>query len=116
MTVGRSPSRDSVRDQRIERLEPLVSPNALLEELPLSDAHADVLLRGRAEVHAILDRDDDRLLVVVGPCSVHDVDATLEYAAAAGIGGRAAAGGSVRGDAGLLREAAHDDRLEGADQ
>jgi 3-deoxy-7-phosphoheptulonate synthase len=84
VAVGRSPSRDSVRDQRIERLEPLVAPNALLEELPLSDAHTEVLLRGRAEVHAILDRDDDRLLVVVGPCSVHDVDATLEYAARLG--------------------------------
>jgi 3-deoxy-7-phosphoheptulonate synthase len=71
---------DSVRDQRIERVEPLVAPNQLLEELPLSDDQAEVVLRGRAQVHAVLDRDDDRLLVVVGPCSVHDVDATLEYA------------------------------------
>jgi 3-deoxy-7-phosphoheptulonate synthase len=71
---------DPVRDQRIERLEPLAAPRALIEELPLSDEHADVLLRGRSEVQAILDRRDDRLLVVVGPCSVHDVDATREYA------------------------------------
>jgi 3-deoxy-7-phosphoheptulonate synthase len=48
--------------------------------MPLSDRHAEVLLAGRAEVHAILDGDDDRLLTVVGPCSVHDVQATLEYA------------------------------------
>ncbi len=40
----------------------------------------DVLLRGRSEVQAILDGHDDRLLVVVGPCSVHDVQATREYA------------------------------------
>ncbi len=80
MDVARPLSRDAVRDQRIERTEPLVAPNALLDELPLSEAHTEVLLRGRAEVHAVLDHDDDRLLVVVGPCSVHDVDATLEYA------------------------------------
>jgi 3-deoxy-7-phosphoheptulonate synthase len=71
---------EAVRDQRIERLEPLVSPRRLLEELPLTDAHAAVVLRGREQIHAILDGDDDRLLVVVGPCSVHDPAATLEYA------------------------------------
>jgi 3-deoxy-7-phosphoheptulonate synthase len=71
---------DAVRDQRIERLVPLVSPRELLEELPLSEQHVDVLLRGRSDVQAILDGDDDRLLAVVGPCSVHDVAATQEYA------------------------------------
>jgi 3-deoxy-7-phosphoheptulonate synthase len=80
--VGVTPSRtaDAVRDQRIERVEPLVSPHGLLEKLPLSDEHARVVLRGREQVHAVLDREDDRLLVVVGPCSVHDLDATLDYA------------------------------------
>jgi 3-deoxy-7-phosphoheptulonate synthase len=72
--------REAVRDQRIERLEPLVSPRALLDELPLTDAHTAVVLRGREQIHAILDGEDDRLLVVVGPCSVHDVQATLDYA------------------------------------
>jgi 3-deoxy-7-phosphoheptulonate synthase len=72
--------REAVRDQRIERLEPLVSPRRLIEELPLTDAHAAVVLRGREQIHAILDAEDDRLLVVVGPCSVHDVTATLDYA------------------------------------
>jgi 3-deoxy-7-phosphoheptulonate synthase len=71
---------DAVRDQRIERLVPLITPNELLDEQPLSDASAEVLLRGRAETHGILDGEDDRLLVVVGPCSVHDVVATREYA------------------------------------
>jgi 3-deoxy-7-phosphoheptulonate synthase len=80
---------DSVRDQRIERVEPLLAPNRLLEELPVSEAQAEVVLAGRAQVHRVLDRDDDRLLVVVGPCSVHDVGATLEYAAR--LGERAAA-------------------------
>ena len=72
---------DQVRDQRIERIEPLVSPQALLDELTLGERQALVVLHGRAEIHAILDAVDDRLLVVVGPCSVHDVVATRDYAA-----------------------------------
>jgi 3-deoxy-7-phosphoheptulonate synthase len=80
MSATRPSRAESVRDQRIERLVPLISPRELLEQLPLSDERTDVLLAGRAAVHAILDGDDDRLLVVVGPCSVHDPVATREYA------------------------------------
>jgi 3-deoxy-7-phosphoheptulonate synthase len=69
-----------VRDRRIERVVPLLAPEALLEELPLSGAHEDVVIRGRNDVQGVLDQADERLLVVVGPCSVHDPDATLEYA------------------------------------
>jgi 3-deoxy-7-phosphoheptulonate synthase len=72
---------DYVRDRRIERVVPLLAPDALLEELPLSGEQADVVIRGRREVQAVLDGFDDRLLVVVGPCSVHDPEATIEYAA-----------------------------------
>jgi len=57
-----------------------VAPAQILDELPLTDEQAAVVLRGRSDVHAILDGADDRLLVVVGPCSVHDPDAALEYA------------------------------------
>jgi 3-deoxy-7-phosphoheptulonate synthase len=71
---------DPVRDQRIARLEPLVAPVTLLGELPLTAEHSRVVLHGRADVHAILNGEDDRLLVVVGPCSVHDVEATVDYA------------------------------------
>jgi len=71
---------DHVRDQRIERVVPLVAPEPILEELPLTDELADEVVRGREEVKAVLDGDDDRLLVVVGPCSVHDPEAALEYA------------------------------------
>ena len=80
MTPTRPNQRDHVRDQRIEQIVPLVPPAQIFEELPLDDDAADVVLRGREEVHAILDRDDDRLLVVVGPCSVHDPEAALDYA------------------------------------
>jgi 3-deoxy-7-phosphoheptulonate synthase len=80
MTVIRANQGDAVRDQRIERLVPLLSPQELFDELPLDDERVEVLLRGRAAAHAVLDGDDDRLMVVVGPCSVHDVDAAREYA------------------------------------
>ena len=81
MTVARAVRSDAVRDQRIERLVPLLTPQELFDELPLDDARTEVLLAGRAGAHAILDGDDDRLLVVVGPCSVHDPDACRDYAA-----------------------------------
>ena len=71
---------DFVRDRRISGVVPLLAPDALLEELPLSPEQAAVVIRGRREVHAVLEGLDDRLLVVVGPCSVHDPEATLEYA------------------------------------
>ncbi len=76
-TLGRDAA---VRDQRIERLEPLLAPRELLDELPLGPGDEAVVVRGRAETCAVLDGSDDRLLVVVGPCSVHDPEATLEYA------------------------------------
>jgi 3-deoxy-7-phosphoheptulonate synthase len=69
-----------VRDRRIARLVPLLTPRELFSELPLSDAAIETLLSGREAAHAILDGRDDRLLAVVGPCSVHDVPATREYA------------------------------------
>ncbi len=73
-------TQEAVRDQRIERIESLVSPLELLTELALNERHTEVVLNGRADFHAILDGVDDRLLVVVGPCSVHDPEATLDYA------------------------------------
>ncbi|MGO9489295.1 MAG: 3-deoxy-7-phosphoheptulonate synthase [Solirubrobacteraceae bacterium] len=75
---------DYVRDSRIERVVPLLAPDALLDELPLSGEQADVVIRGRRDVQRVLEHADDRLLVVVGPCSVHDPGATLEYAAKLG--------------------------------
>jgi 3-deoxy-7-phosphoheptulonate synthase len=71
---------DRVRDQRIERIEELVSPAQLLEELPLGEERERAVVRGRGEVGNVLDGSDDRALLVVGPCSVHDPEAALEYA------------------------------------
>ncbi len=80
MTVIRANQGDAVRDQRIERLVPLITPQELFDELPLDDERVAVLLHGRSAAHAVLDGVDDRLMVVVGPCSVHDVVAAREYA------------------------------------
>src|SRR3984957_8329939 len=60
--------------------EPLISPLALLDELPLTEAAAASVGSSRDEVRAVLDGSDDRLLVVPGPCSVHDPAAALDYA------------------------------------
>jgi 3-deoxy-7-phosphoheptulonate synthase len=81
MMIGmKGETRDRVRDQRIERIEELVSPGALLADLPLGDDREAAVVRGRGEVGNVLDGSDDRVLVVVGPCSVHDPAAALDYA------------------------------------
>src|SRR5882757_8344218 len=84
MTDQRTGHSERVRDQRIEEVVPLVPPIEILEELPLSDAQEQAVLDHRADVKRVLDRDDDRLLVVVGPCSVHDADAAADYASRLG--------------------------------
>ncbi len=71
---------DRVRDRRIEDVVPLVAPAEILEDLPLSPDQEDAVLERRAAVAGVLDRSDDRLLVVVGPCSVHDPEAARDYA------------------------------------
>lgn len=58
----------------------LVTPQELKQRYPRSAMATSTIEAGRAEVEAILDKRDNRLLVVVGPCSVHDVDAAKEYA------------------------------------
>ncbi|HSG89150.1 MAG TPA: 3-deoxy-7-phosphoheptulonate synthase [Pseudomonadales bacterium] len=60
--------------------EVLPTPEALKRELPLTAQAQATVTRGRDAVRAILDRRDPRLLVVVGPCSIHDVDAAHDYA------------------------------------
>jgi 3-deoxy-7-phosphoheptulonate synthase len=81
MAIGanKEATRDRVRDQRIDRIVELVSPASLLDSLPLGEERAKAVVGGREEVVAVLDGSDDRLLVVVGPCSVHDVVAALDY-------------------------------------
>jgi 3-deoxy-7-phosphoheptulonate synthase len=67
-------------DLRIENLRPLISPAILMEDFPLDEAGSATVAGGREEVVEILSGRDDRLLVVIGPCSIHDPVAGLEYA------------------------------------
>lgn len=72
-----SPSTDDVR---IEAIKPLISPAILMEELPLEEAGSGVINRARSQIAAALRGEDRRLVVLAGPCSIHDVDAALDYA------------------------------------
>ncbi|MCC6645254.1 MAG: 3-deoxy-7-phosphoheptulonate synthase [Polyangiaceae bacterium] len=67
-------------DLRIAEIRPLLPPAILIEDLPLTPAAAATVSRARAEIDAVLRGDDRRLVVVCGPCSIHDVDAATEYA------------------------------------
>ncbi len=67
-------------DLRISGISPLISPAILNYYLPLNEQAADLVARTRKEADAIMKGLDDRLLVVIGPCSIHDPKAALEYA------------------------------------
>jgi len=67
-------------DVRIVKIKELVKPAEIIEKLKESDCSTENILATRTAIHNILHGDDDRLLVVVGPCSIHDTKAGLEYA------------------------------------
>jgi 3-deoxy-7-phosphoheptulonate synthase len=67
-------------DVRIKEIRELLPPMHLLRELPASDVAAQTTFASRQTIHRILRGSDDRLLVVVGPCSIHDYKAGMEYA------------------------------------
>jgi 3-deoxy-7-phosphoheptulonate synthase len=78
MSLGKgSPSTDDVR---IENLRPLLPPAILMEEIALDSDQATRVATARDEIAAVIEGRDDRLVVVVGPCSIHDTQAALEYA------------------------------------
>lgn len=70
----------STSDRRVTAFSHIPSPEDLRNELPLTQARAERVQRDRDEVAAILAGRDDRMIVVVGPCSVHDPVAALDYA------------------------------------
>src|ERR1700687_357023 len=67
-------------DLRIQDVRPLIPPAILLEELPISERASNVVADARVTLTSIVHGDDSRLAVIVGPCSIHDVGAALEYA------------------------------------
>ncbi len=69
-----------VDDLNVVSQELLISPADLKRELPMSDKAREVVTQGRETIRNILDRKDHRIFVVIGPCSIHDVEAAKDYA------------------------------------
>ncbi|HEV3486750.1 MAG TPA: 3-deoxy-7-phosphoheptulonate synthase, partial [Vicinamibacterales bacterium] len=67
-------------DLRIQDVRPLIPPAILHEEIPLSERASNIVAETRAAICSILSGRDDRLVVIAGPCSIHDPQAALEYA------------------------------------
>ena len=67
-------------DIRIKEVNELVTPSHILRELPLTEAAAKTTYEARHAIHRVLHGADDRLIVIMGPCSIHDVKAAKEYA------------------------------------
>lgn len=71
---------NDIENVNIEDQQVLITPAALKEEMPLSDAARRTVLEGRQTINNILDGKDPRLFLVVGPCSIHDPEAAMDYA------------------------------------
>ena len=70
----------NIDDTRISGIKELSPPAHLMREYPCTEKASSTVYRAREEIHRIMHRGDDRLLVIVGPCSIHDYDAAMEYA------------------------------------
>lgn len=69
-----------IENIRISQFTELISPNQIREELPLSERANETIGKGRYEFRNIINNEDDRLVVIVGPCSIHDEKSAIEYA------------------------------------
>ena len=84
ISTAHTSTHDTTRidDLRIRAVRPLITPALLEEKWPVSDAAEALVQASRKALSAILHGQDDRLIVVVGPCSIHDHDQAMEYARA----------------------------------
>lgn len=71
---------NQIYDIHVKAFKSLISPAAIKNELPVPDNAAHTVIKGRKDIEAILQKKDPRLLVISGPCSIHDTDAAIEYA------------------------------------
>src|SRR5256885_8966455 len=69
-----------VDDVRIREIKELAPPALLLREFPCSEKTAELTYNTRQAIHRLLHGSDDRVLVIIGPCSIHDPKAGLEFA------------------------------------
>jgi len=72
--------RENTDDLHVSRIKPLISPAVLQEEFPAEENHLALVAKSRSQTEQILDGTDPRLMVIVGPCSIHDTSAALDYA------------------------------------
>ena len=72
--------KEMARDVRISEISPLRSPDQLSFQLPLTDEDRERIASYRDQVNRIISGEDRRLLAIVGPCSIHDPKAAIEYA------------------------------------
>ena len=81
--TSQTSTRDTTRidDTRIDAVRPLITPALLMEKWPVSEATLALVERSREAIARVLHGGDDRLIVVVGPCSIHDHGQALQYAA-----------------------------------
>ena len=77
--AGHPPGCAATSNLRIKSLEPLVSPSRLMEQCPLDEAATRTILAGRQAVERVLSGEDPRVIAVVGPCSIHDLDVAADY-------------------------------------
>jgi len=75
-----APQIEAIDDVRVREIAELVSPETLLRELPATPAVSATARTARQAIHRILSGADDRMLLIMGPCSIHDPDAAIEYA------------------------------------
>jgi 3-deoxy-7-phosphoheptulonate synthase len=67
-------------DKRIQKIRPVIPPQILMEDIPLGSKSAETVKKAREEAENIIKQKDDRLLCIVGPCSIHDIYSAQEYA------------------------------------
>lgn len=67
-------------DLKISSMKELISPSELINQLPMTEEAIRTVVKTRSEIIDILDGKDERLILIVGPCSIHDIDAAHEYA------------------------------------
>jgi len=71
---------EKIFDTRISEITDLLPPVALIEKYPVTEKMANTVIKARDAIHNIMNGTDDRLLVIIGPCSIHDTKSALEYA------------------------------------
>jgi len=79
--MNRPPRLPQTDDLRITNIAHVINPEALIARLPPTPEAVQTTVRTRREIHRLLQGEDDRVLVVTGPCSIHDPAAALDYAA-----------------------------------